>query len=89
MPSTSASVKSPKRHKSLTYSPERLRWWRTRRQLSGRDLAAKAGISKSHVSNLENGRTQASADVLARLAAALECDDITDLMPALPDGLAS
>jgi transcriptional regulator with XRE-family HTH domain len=89
MSSNSASVKYPKREKSLTYSPERLRWWRTRRELSLRELAEKSGVSKSHISKLENGLTQVGAGVLADLARALDCDDVTDLMPALPDGIAS
>lgn len=54
-----------------------------RRALAGleqKDLAEKSGVSKAHVSRLELGRCGASANVLHRLAAALDCE-VADLMP--------
>ena len=41
--------------------------------LSQRDLAAKAKTTAAAVSHIERGQRQPSADLLSRLAAALEC----------------
>jgi len=53
---------------------QRVRRFRTDRGLSPSELAAKAGVSKSYLSELENGTGRAqrpSADVLYRLGKAL------------------
>ena len=52
--------------------PALLRHWRTRRGLSQLDLALAAGVSSRHVSFLETGRSAPSADMVVRLARALE-----------------
>lgn len=58
--------------------------WRLRvaAGLSLTELAQRAGISKGHLSELEKPEPSRSASpaMLARLAAALDCD-IADLMP--------
>ncbi len=45
-----------------------LRVWRSRRQLSQLDLAARAGVSTRHLSFVENGRSRPTADMILRLA---------------------
>ncbi len=50
----------------------RLRWWRERRGLSQLDFAGVAGTSQRHLSFLESGRTAPSAEMVLRLAAALD-----------------
>jgi transcriptional regulator with XRE-family HTH domain len=62
------------------HSPERLRAARVAAGLSRADLAAAAGISPSHLAELENDTRNASAAALRRLAQALGCQT-TDLMP--------
>lgn len=49
-----------------------LRVWRERRRLSQLDLAGRAGISTRHLSFVENGRSQPTADMILRLAEHLE-----------------
>lgn len=49
-----------------------LRHWRTRRGLSQLDLALAADVSSRHVSFLETGRSSPSAEMVLRLAAALD-----------------
>lgn len=51
---------------------ENLRTLRLARGLTQPALAEKAGIEQSYLSKLENGRSQPSEDVLARLAQALD-----------------
>jgi transcriptional regulator with XRE-family HTH domain len=48
-----------------------LREWRSTRRLSQLGLALQADISARHVSQIENGKAQASRDMVARLADAL------------------
>jgi transcriptional regulator with XRE-family HTH domain len=64
--------------------PQRLKRRRIEAGLNQGELAAKAGIHRSHMSWLERGKRGASPRVLKRLAAALECK-VTDLMPPAPD----
>lgn len=52
--------------------PALLRHWRGRRGLSQLDLALAADVSSRHVSFLETGRSAPSAEMVVRLAAALE-----------------
>lgn len=52
--------------------PPLLRHWRTRRGLSQLDLALAADVSSRHVSFLETGRSAPGADMVLRLATALD-----------------
>lgn len=52
--------------------PALLRHWRTRRGLSQLDLAIAADVSSRHVSFLETGRSAPSAEMVLRLASALD-----------------
>jgi transcriptional regulator with XRE-family HTH domain len=49
-----------------------LRWWRRHRALSQLDLAGRADISQRHLSFMELGRASPSAEMVTRLAAALD-----------------
>lgn len=51
---------------------ELLKQWRLRRQLSQLDLALSADVSPRHVSLIETGRSNPSADMVLRLAARLD-----------------
>lgn len=51
---------------------DHLRHWRQQRRLSQLDLACDAGISARHLSFIETGRSQPSAELLLRLAEQLE-----------------
>lgn len=51
---------------------ELLRQWRQRRQLSQLDLALGADVSARHVSLIETGKSNPSADMVLRLAAQLD-----------------
>jgi len=55
--------------KAAGYS--RIRIWRRSRGLLIRELAEKASISKSYLQLIENGNRRATADVVRRLASAL------------------
>lgn len=48
--------------------------WRTHRGLSGRDLAAGAGVSASFLSQMESGKKEGSVSVLKQIAAVLRVD---------------
>jgi transcriptional regulator with XRE-family HTH domain len=52
--------------------PALLRHWRSRRGLSQLDLSSLSGVSSRHISFLETGRSVPSADMVLRLAAALD-----------------
>lgn len=52
--------------------PALLRHWRTRRGLSQLDLAITADVSSRHLSFLETGRSAPSAEMVLRLATALD-----------------
>jgi transcriptional regulator with XRE-family HTH domain len=56
---------------------------RTALDLSQRALAEKAGTTAAAVSHIERGQRQPSADLLGRLAAALECT--TDALVSTQD----
>jgi predicted transcriptional regulator len=49
-----------------------IRVWREHRGLSQRELAARAGISLSYLSQLESGKRTGTAEVLSAIAATLE-----------------
>lgn len=49
-----------------------LRQWRAARRLSQLDLALEAGVSARHLSCVETGKSQASHELIARLADTLE-----------------
>jgi transcriptional regulator with XRE-family HTH domain len=49
-----------------------LREWRVRRRLSQLELALEAGVSARHVSFIETGRSNPSADMVLRLAGKLD-----------------
>lgn len=70
-----------------TQDPQRLQRRRIEAGLNQRELAAKAGIHRSHMSFLERGERGASPRVLKRLAKVLNCE-IADLMPTEPDDTA-
>ena len=57
-----------------------VRIWREHRGLSGRALAARAGISPAYLSQIETGRKPGSFDTMAKLARALGVD-MEDLAP--------
>jgi transcriptional regulator with XRE-family HTH domain len=62
---------------------ERLRAFRTARRLSQRDLGDRVGVTASFLSQLENGRTNASIATLRRLAETLGVR-LSDLVEAGP-----
>ena len=68
IPVTSANVR-PSRNAG---PGEMLRFWRARRRRSQLDLALAAGVSTRHLSFVETGRSGASRELLAALAAELE-----------------
>src|SRR5262249_4612416 len=49
-----------------------LREWRRRRRLSQLELALEAGVSSRHLSFVENGRSQPSAQMVLQLAEQLD-----------------
>lgn len=50
----------------------RLRAWRQHRRLTLDGLAAKVGVTKGYLSQIENGRKSGTLDLVRRLAAALD-----------------
>lgn len=67
-----------------TQDPQRLRKKRIAAGLNQRELAAAAGVSKSHMSLLERGLRGASPRVLKRFTERLNCT-VEDLMPPEPN----
>jgi len=63
-----------------------IRVWREHRRLSQTELAAKAGISASYLSQLESGKRDGTMDVLATLAGALSVG-LEDIIPRAGDEL--
>ena len=55
----------------MTDFSQSLREWRTTRRFSQLDLALEAEVSSRHISFLETGRAQPSAEMVARLGEAL------------------
>jgi len=64
--------------RELMNSDHPMRVWREYRGLTLQALADQAGISKSYLSQIESGNRSGSADVLKRIAVALNVtlDDI-------------
>lgn len=58
----------------LWASDSRIRVFRKYRGLTVTELAAAAGISQPHLSDIENGKKSGSVDVLKRIAVALKVD---------------
>ena len=58
---------------------------RKSRRLPQRAVAARAGMSQAHLSNIEKGKRVLTVEVLATLAGLLGCQ-MADLMPAIPVG---
>jgi DNA-binding XRE family transcriptional regulator len=58
----------------LIAGENKIRVWRTHRGLSGRDLAAGAGISAPFLSQLESGKKEGSVSALKKIAAVLRVD---------------
>lgn len=58
----------------------RMRYVRKHRKLSGQAVALRAGLPASTLSEIENGRRNATVATLGRIAVALECS-LRDLMP--------
>ncbi|MCB0113952.1 MAG: helix-turn-helix transcriptional regulator [Caldilineaceae bacterium] len=56
---------------ALVHGENPVRVWRRHRGLTQDELAAEAGISKSYLSQIESGKRQGTATVLAALAQAL------------------
>jgi DNA-binding transcriptional regulator YiaG len=63
--------------KQATSSGEMLLNLRIEQGLTQEELAVRTGISRSHISNLENNRTRASNGALGRLARALKIEPAT------------
>lgn len=70
------------------YAAGEIRATLARRQMQGKELAAKLGVSRSWVSYRLTGTTEIGLNDLARIAAALEVS-VTDLLPVIhsPSGL--
>jgi DNA-binding XRE family transcriptional regulator len=51
-----------------------LRVWRNFRGYSLEELARRCGVSRQMLSMIENGKANPSAELLAKLAGALDCD---------------
>jgi transcriptional regulator with XRE-family HTH domain len=61
-----------------------VRLWRTARRLTAHELAARCGVSRSLISQIETDRTSPSLEVVRRLAAALEVPIAALFAPAAP-----
>jgi len=57
--------------KAALAAPSPLAFWRAKRQMKQKDLAAAAGVSQSYVADLEAGRRKGDASVIKRLSQAL------------------
>lgn len=58
-----------------------LRVWRLHREIGLNDLAARASVARSYLSEIERGKKPGSAAALQRIARALNVD-MDDIMPA-------
>lgn len=55
--------------------------WRVEHGLSQTELALRAGISQSAIARLERGGRPPRIDTLLRIAEALDCELVVDLLP--------
>lgn len=64
-----------------------LKEWRQHRELTQEQLAERAGISTSHLANVERGVKRYNEDILEGLAQALQCEpwELIGRNPSLPD----
>ena len=60
--------------KRLVSGENRLKIWRSHRNLTIAKLAEACGVSVAAVSQIENNKRKTSIDLLVKLARALECD---------------
>ena len=58
----------------LIAGENKVKVWRSHRGLSGRDLAAAAGVSAPFISEIESGKKDASLAVMKKIADALKVD---------------
>lgn len=58
----------------LIAGENKVKVWRTHRGLSGRDLAAAAGVSAPFISEIESGKKDGSVSVMKKIAEALKVD---------------
>lgn len=58
----------------LIAGENKIKVWRTHRDLSGRELAAAAGVSASFLSQMESGKKEGSVSVMKKIAAVLRVD---------------
>lgn len=58
----------------LIAGENKVKVWRNYRGLSGRDLAAAAGVSAPFISEIESGKKDGSVPVMKKIADALEVD---------------
>jgi len=58
----------------LVAGENKVKVWRGHRGLSGRDLAAAAGVSAPFISEIESGKKDASLAVMKKIADALKVD---------------
>lgn len=75
-----STTKTPRPGRRAPLDHHKLKRIRESKGRSQQDLAELSGLSTTHISRLEMGRGGVSANGLAALANALECQ-VTDLMP--------
>lgn len=63
----------------LISGENKVRVWREHRGMSGRELAAAAGVSAPFISEIETGKKEGSVSVMKKIAEALKLD-IDDLV---------
>lgn len=72
-------MKSNKINNRLETIGQRIQNFRKKQRLSQIELAVEVGIDRSYLSEIENGRTNSSINILYAIADALKID-ITDLI---------
>ena len=58
----------------LVAGENKVKVWRSHRGMSGRDLAAAAGVSPPFISEIESGKKDGSVSVMKKIAEALKVD---------------
>ena len=64
---------------------DRIRFFRQQEKLSQEELSEKSGIGVVHISNIENGNTKPSVDVIVNIATALKVTPNQLLIDSLPE----